>query len=339
MANFDLIKKLTEAFGPCGLEDEVTKIVYDSIAPLCDEHGYSPMGGVWGLIKGNDSSKVRLVTAAVDEVSFMVGDIDDNGFVRPKKLTKHNAGSVCAKKVIVGNEENKFEGIMSGKVLHLASGDDRQKPDVTKSFVDLGFSKKDDLAGKIEKGDFITFNEMLEHFGKNKIVGKALSTRCGAALIIEAIENLKSNANKPETDIAFFFAVKEYVGMGDTFWAVQKFNPDCVLLLSALPALNTEKDAACKMDAGVVVPSHDDNSLYYGNKIYDALVKSDVKTQIPTKIEEHQRSASSQCAAAGCDMVNVSIPVRNIYSAGEIVSLSDLDEMAKAIEYFISYKI
>ena len=339
MASFDIIKKLTEAFGPCGLEDEVTKIIYESISPLCDECGYSPMGGVWGFVKGKSSETVRLITASVDEVTFMVGDIDDNGFVRPKKLTKHNAGSVCAKKVIVGNEDNKFEGIMSGKVLHLASGDDRQKPNVEKSFVDLGFTKKDELAGKIEKGDFITFNEKLESFGKNKLIGKALSTRAGAALMIEALEGFKKNGTKPETDVAFFFAVKEFVGLGDTFWSVQKFNPSAVLLLSALPAINTEKEAACKMDEGIVIPSHDNNSLYFGNEIYSALIKSDIKTQIPTKIEEHQRAASAQCAAAGCDMINVSIPVRNIYSAGEIVSLSDLDEMAKAIEYFAFLKI
>ena len=93
------------------------------------------------------------------------------------------------------------------------------------------------------------------------------------------------------------------------------------------------------MDEGIVIPSHDNNSLYFGNEIYSALIKSDVKTQIPTKIEEHQRAASAQCAAAGCDMINVSIPVRNIYSAGEIVSLSDLDEMTKAVEYFAFSKI
>ena len=161
MVDFKLIKNLSEAFGPTGLEDEVTNIIYDTVREYSDDCGYSPLGGVWALIKGYNSTNepTRLISVGIDEVSFMVGDIDDNGFIRPKKLTKYNQGSVSAKKVTVGNENIKLDGIMSAKVLHLASGSDRENPNIEKSFIDLGFTKKEDLDGKIEKGDFITFRE------------------------------------------------------------------------------------------------------------------------------------------------------------------------------------
>ena len=208
MSNFDMIKELSEAFGPTGLEDEVTKIIYDKLSVVCDSCGYSSLGGVWGKINGSDSSRpAKLIGCGIDEVAFMVGDIDDNGFIRPKKLTKYNAGSVCAKRVIVGNENVKLHGIMSAKVLHLASGGDRENPNVEKCFIDLGFEKKDDLKDKIEKGDFIAFEQELSTFGKDKLAGKSLSNRVAASLMIEFAESLYlvKNSSAPENAIWFIY--------------------------------------------------------------------------------------------------------------------------------------
>ena len=336
MSNFDMIKELSEAFGPTGLEDEVTKIIYDKLSVVCDSCGYSSLGGVWGKINGSDSQRpAKLIGCGIDEVAFMVGDIDDNGFIRPKKLTKYNAGSVCAKRVIVGNENVKLHGIMSAKVLHLASGGDRENPNVEKCFIDLGFEKKDDLKDKIEKGDFIAFEQELSTFGKDKLAGKSLSNRVAASLMIEFAESLKNNGIVPSCDLIFFFAVKEKVGMSDMFYAMQKFTPEIALILSALPAINSEKESNCKIGEGVVLPTHDGYSLYFGNDTYCDFIKSDIKHQIPKNIDEGQSSAQSQYSANGCMMFNVSLPVRNLHTPCEIVSLADIAEMEKAIKYFV----
>lgn len=336
----NLIKKLSSAFGPTGLEEEVTSIIFEEIKDSCDKSGYSPLGGVYAVIKGTDSEKnpAKLVCAGVDEVSFMVGDIDDSGNIRPKKLTKFNAGGICSKKVIVGNENTKLNGVMSAKVLHLASGADRENPAIEKCFIDLGFTKKDELEGKIEKGDFITFNEECVPFGKNKITGKSLNNRCGVAIMIEKIKKLYEN-NRPAGDLVFFFAVKEKVGMSDLFWAVRKFSPKTTLVLSALPAINTEKESNCKLDGGIVLPTHDGFSLYFGNDTYKAVIKSDIKHQIPKNVDEGQPSAKGQTAGVGTEMINFSLPCRNMFTPGEIVSLADIEEMKKAVGYFLEGKI
>ena len=70
MSNFDMIKELSEAFGPTGLEDEVTKIIYDKLSVVCDSCGYSSLGGVWGKINGSDSSRpAKLIGCGIDEVA------------------------------------------------------------------------------------------------------------------------------------------------------------------------------------------------------------------------------------------------------------------------------
>lgn len=339
--NIELIKKYSEAFGPTGLEDEITSLIYEDIKDITDSCGYSPLGGLYAFIKGSDpqNNPTRMICSGVDEISFMVGDIDDNGYVRPKKLTKYNAGAICSKKVTVGNESIKLNGIISAKVLHLASGSDRENPNIDKCFIDLGFTKKDDLEGKIEKGDFITFNEECVPFGKNKLSGKSLCNRCGAAIMVELIKNLKTTEQKPLCDTVFFFAVKEKVGMSDLFWAVRKFTPKTTIVLSSLPAINSEKESNCKLDGGVVLPTHDGFSLYFGNDTYKAIMSSDIKHQIPRNIEEGQPSAKAQLAGVGTEMLNLSLPCRNLLTPCEIVSLSDVDEMKKAVEYFINCKI
>ncbi len=340
MSDISLIKQLTEAFGPCGLEDEVTTIIYDFMSKYSDKCGYSPMGGVYAVIKGSNlETGAKLLSCGIDEVSFMVGDIDDDAFVRPKKLTKFNAGSICSKKVIVGSEKGKFEGVMSAKVLHLASGGDRENPNIDKCFIDLGFTKKDEIADKIEKGDFITYNEKTESFGKDKLIGKALNSRVGAALMMEYAKYMKENNVKPSRDIIFYFSVKEKAGMSDLFYGIRKFAPEKAMVLSALPAVNSDEKSNCKIGEGIALPTHDNFSLYFGNEIYKNITVSDIKYQIPKNVDEGQPSASAQCGGAGCKMINISLPVRNLFSSGEIVSLSDIKELEKTINYFVTDKI
>ena len=56
----ELIKKLTEAFGPSGFEDPVRELIIAEVKNLADDVQVDAMGNLFAFKQGQDSSKKAL---------------------------------------------------------------------------------------------------------------------------------------------------------------------------------------------------------------------------------------------------------------------------------------
>ena len=77
----DLIKELTESYGPSGREEEVQKVVLKHLEGHIDGHRFDPLGNLLVWKKGKSDKKV-LLDAHIDEIGLVVTNIDDKGFLR-----------------------------------------------------------------------------------------------------------------------------------------------------------------------------------------------------------------------------------------------------------------
>ena len=80
MIDFPLLKKISETPGAPGFETQIRNLIKEEIAGLVDEMYIDTMGSLIGVRKGRDPKKV-MVAAHMDEISFMVTHIDDDGFL------------------------------------------------------------------------------------------------------------------------------------------------------------------------------------------------------------------------------------------------------------------
>ena len=78
----DLIKKLVEAYGPSGFEEEIRAIVRDEVTPFADEISVDAMGNLIALKKGVGGDQSVMIAAHMDEIGIMVTHISDQGFLR-----------------------------------------------------------------------------------------------------------------------------------------------------------------------------------------------------------------------------------------------------------------
>ena len=78
--NLDLIREMSEAHGISGCEKEVSRVMKKYMAPICDEITYDHLGSIIGLKKGHLGPKI-MIAGHMDEVGFLVRDIDENGFI------------------------------------------------------------------------------------------------------------------------------------------------------------------------------------------------------------------------------------------------------------------
>ncbi len=78
----DLIKKLVEAYGPSGFEDQMRELIRPEIEPFADEIIVDAMGNLIAHQKGNGEGLTVMIAAHMDEIGVMVTHITKEGFLR-----------------------------------------------------------------------------------------------------------------------------------------------------------------------------------------------------------------------------------------------------------------
>ncbi|MGB9561718.1 MAG: M42 family peptidase, partial [bacterium] len=105
--NIELLRHLSEAFGPSGCEDEVREIIRNELSQFTKEITVDAVGNLIAHIPGG-GPKV-LVDAHMDEVGFMVRMIDKNGFVYFIPLGNTMPEIVYAQKVVAKGKRRKLK--------------------------------------------------------------------------------------------------------------------------------------------------------------------------------------------------------------------------------------
>jgi endoglucanase len=84
----DLIKKLTEAYGPSGYEHSIRQIIRDEVRGYADEIRTNALGSLIALKRGKGNGKKVMLAAHMDEIGVMVTHIDEKGFCRISSVAR-----------------------------------------------------------------------------------------------------------------------------------------------------------------------------------------------------------------------------------------------------------
>ena len=79
--NLELLKEVCRTPGAPGFEQRIRQLIINEVTPLVDKVKTDAMGNVIAIKNGTENKKI-MVAAHMDEISFIVTHIDDNGFVR-----------------------------------------------------------------------------------------------------------------------------------------------------------------------------------------------------------------------------------------------------------------
>jgi putative aminopeptidase FrvX len=139
--NVSLLKACCEVPGTSGFEQKVRELVTKELAGAVDNIYTDQMGNLVAVKKGRSSDKKVMAVAHMDEIGFMVKNIDDNGFIRIHTIGGFDPKTLTAQRVIVHGKKD-IIGVMGSKPIHIMSPEDRNKaPQISDYFVDLGLPK------------------------------------------------------------------------------------------------------------------------------------------------------------------------------------------------------
>lgn len=327
MIDFPLLKKICEMPGAPGFEQRIRELVIAQVSPLVDEVSVDPMGNVIAVKKGKESKRV-MVAAHMDEISFIVTHIDDEGFLRFIPLGGFDPKTLTAQRVIIHGKEDVI-GVMGSKPIHLMKPEERSKAvPIDEYFIDTGM-KPEAVQELISVGDPVTRERALIELG-DCVNGKSIDNRVSVFILLEVLRELKDK--EVPYDIYGVFTVQEEIGLRGAFTSAHLVDPDFGFGLDTTIAFDVpgasahEKVTSLGHGAGIKVLDGtsvcDYRMVRYLKELAD---KKDIKWQTEILPRGGTDTAGIQRGGKkGAITGAISIPTRHIHQAIEMANKEDI---------------
>jgi len=310
----ELIKELTEAYGPSGREETVRKVIEDKIKPMVDKMEVDSLGNLIARKKG--PGKRVMLAAHMDELGLMVTYIDKNGFLRFSNVGGISPHILLGERVVFANGAVGTIGcekIESMKDLNFQ-----------KLYIDIGASEQKEAEDQVKIGDIAVYQRGFQDLGR-RIISKSLDDRVGCAVLIQALKEIES----PVNDLFFVFTVQEEVGVRGARTSAYRIKPDYGLAVDVTRTGDTPESEtmAVALGKGPTVKVKDTLIITHP-KVKKIMVDAAERTGIPYQLEVLERggtdSGAIHLSREGVPSGVMSIPCRYIHTPSEMVDYDDV---------------
>src|SRR3954466_3853612 len=222
-----MLKELTDAKGIPGNEKEPREVMKKYIAPYADEITSDNLGSLIAKKTGDENGPKIVVTGHLDEVGFMVTQIDKKGFIKFQTVGGWWNQVMLAQRVTIVTRKGDITGIIGSKPPHILSPEARKKPyEIKDMFIDIGASSQEEAEEwGVRPGDMVVpYFEFTVMNNEKMLLAKAWDNRIGCAIAIHVLKELKG-VEHPNV-VYGVGNVQEEVGLRGAKTATYKIEPD-----------------------------------------------------------------------------------------------------------------
>lgn len=288
---------------------------------------FDRLGNIVAPVKApGKSGRKILLDAHLDEISFAVTSIDENGFLHVGRVGGPDFRSLLGREVQVAvSGGGSVPGVICCRPPHLSSNEDRKKlPGADEIAVDIGFGRE-----KAEKlvspGDFVFLSEPVEELQNGRFVGKAFDNRAGVASILHALDLI--DLDKLDDGLTAVFSVSEECGERGARTASFSVDADMALVVDVSHAQmpDASPERCRKMSGGPMIGV----SPVLSHKVTAGLFRTAKACGIPYQDEIMPRSTGTNSdviavSRGGVAVGLLSIPLRYMHTASEVIDLNDV---------------
>lgn len=326
----ELIKKLVEAYGPSGFEDQMRDLIRPEIEAYADEISVDAMGNLIALKKGSGEGLKVMVAAHMDEIGIMVSHITKEGFLR---FT--NIGGVFPP-TLMGNRVQFADGTVG--VIGSDKIDNRHEVQpLGKHFIDVGAGSKEE--SPVQIGDAAGFKRDLLVQG-DRLTAKSMDDRIGCVVGIEGLKRLESTPH----DVYFVFSVQEEVGTRGAQAAANGLEPDVGLALDVTLCGDTpeERPLAVDLGKGPAIKVKDRGMIAHTGLVRIMKQRAEeagIAYQLEVLEFGSTDARSIQIAGPGSAAGCISIPCRYVHTQSETVDYQDVEKSVQLLVEILSKPI
>jgi len=324
----ELLRRLSEAAGPPGAEDEVRRVVRETLDGV-GALRHDRLGSLLCELRGAADSPRVVLDSHLDEVAFMVQSVSEDGLVAFVPLGGWWSHVLLGQRVDVLGDGGKRPGVIGSKPPHFLKPEERQNVlPVESMYVDLGASSRAQVAELgVRVGDMIVPSTAFREMAVEGVIsGKALDNRVGVALMCEALLALAGREH-PNTVVGVG-AVQEELGARGAATAAELARPDVAVVLECTPAddLPGNSQRQAKLGGGPQL-RHYDPTAVPNRRLVRLVEELAAELGLPLQLAV-RRSGGTDAAAIqrsrdGVPAVVIGVPARYIHSHVALLQLAD----------------
>ncbi len=337
----DLLKRLSETFGPSGNEKAVRALIRAEIEGRVDRLEVDALGNLIAFKAGiGPEPRLKVLLAAhMDEVGFMITKINKDGtlaFSAPSV----DARLLLAKRVRIG--ESGVPGVICAPVPHLQKGDSAHRVlDADDLFIDIGAPDEKSASAKVTLGDYATFATSFSVLSEDPawptVRGKAFDDRAGCAALIAL---LASDEAYP-VDLYAAFTVQEEVGLRGARVVAHRVAPDAAFALEGticddLPRPPDEDSTPVTRVGDGPAITLMDRSLVSHPGLLALLKETAEETGLAVQYKAPglggTDAGAMHLAREGVPAIAVATPCRYIHGPAAILNLNDLQALVSLMD-------
>jgi endoglucanase len=330
---FKLLKKVADAFGVPGYEDEVRGIVVDELREVADELRIDRLGNVIAVKYGDNRGFKVIWDAHLDEIGFFVRHIDEKGFIYLAPAGGWSDHVIPGQRVrILTDHGNIVRGVIGVKPPHIMKPEEKtQVITVDKAFVDVGAASREEVEKMgIRVGSPVDLDRDTVRLASDRVTGKSFDDRVGVAVLLKSFKDIDNH----EPTIYLVLAVQEEVGLKGARVAAQQIEPHLafavdVTIAADVPGVEA-KERVVEVGKGPAITAVDGRNAggtIVNPKLLRLLLTTAREHNIPVQLSVLTGGTTDATAislvGAGVPSAVISIPTRYVHSPVELLSLSD----------------
>ncbi len=333
----DLLRELSEAFGPSGYEKEVRQVLRRALEGHADRLWVDALGNLHAYRAGTAPQPLRvLLTAHMDEIGLMVVGHDESGGLRVRPIGGVDDRVLPGALVWVGPD--RIPGVIGLKPVHLLEQGEADKVvRVDHLVVDISARNKEEAQKLAPLGTPIAFATRFEMVGR-LVKGKSFDDRAGCTVLAQLLRD----APLPH-DLYAVFTVQEEVGLRGARVAAYAARPDCGFALEGTVAddLPRKKDVSptSELGKGPAITVMDRTFIAHRGLVR-LLVETAESLGIPYQFKQPgvggTDSGAIHRAHEGVPSATVAVPCRYIHSPVSLLDPADLENTVRLMRESLS---
>jgi len=338
----EFLKRVCEAVGPSGFEDEVLRMFHDYGRPFADEVVRDNLGSLIFVKRGSRERPRVLVAGHVDEVGFVVTSITKEGYVTFAPVGGWFDQVLLSQRVVIRTRKGPVVGVIASKPPHLLTPEERQRVvTIDKMFIDVGATSEEEAkALGIRVGDPVApYSPFTVSATGKTIMSKALDDRLGAFIAVEAMRYIRESGIEHPNTLYAAATVQEEVGLrGATTvgWAVDH---DLAIVTEVdiagdVPGIDP-RDAQAKLGKGPTIVTYD-ASMIPNQRLKELVIEVAEEAKIPYQLTVVAKGGTDagrlHLYKTGRPSIVIGVPTRHIHSH---VSIAHLDDIANAVKLVV----
>ena len=282
-----------------------------------------------------ENAPLLLIDAHFDEVGLMVSEILENGFLKVVSSGRPDMRALPAAPLTVHGKED-IPAVAASTPPHLRSADSENKLITPEELlIDTGLSEER-ARELIRVGDRISFAKSAGDLLNGKLYAQGLDNKSTAAIALYTAANL-SREQMPYS-ICVLLSSKEEGGCIGARLAAKRISPDGAIVLDVGFGASTDIDSSkCITMGGGAAISY---ASALDRPLTDSIVRianeSGLKLQIIVENPAPGTNAEYIQFAAGVPAVLLSLPLYNMHTPVEVISMDDAEAMAELLKVIVT---